>query len=90
MATAAVLTLSVGTAVQNFPEGAIVLSLVSGGDGKLKAFALGVASGAVEPVAAALAYCLRYVTWQCCRWGCHLQRAMTCVVTEELILQAST
>ena len=50
-----VLLLSVGIALQNIPEGAIVsMPLHSGGMGKGKAFILGIASGAVEPVGAGL------------------------------------
>ncbi len=49
------LALSVGIAVQNFPEGAIIsLPLRANGMGRGKAFGLGVLSGAVEPVGAAL------------------------------------
>ena len=55
--TAAGLTaLSVGIALQNIPEGAIIsLPLLTGGTARLKAFACGAASGAVEPAAALLA-----------------------------------
>ena len=47
------LALSFGIAVQNFPEGAIIsLPLYAGGKSKSRAFALGVLSGAVEPLGA--------------------------------------
>lgn len=47
--------LSVGIAIQNFPEGAIVsLPLKSAGMSKPKAFVCGVLSGAVEPIGAVL------------------------------------
>lgn len=50
---AAALTLSLGIALQNFPEGAIIsMPLKSGGFSKSKAFSYGVLSGAVEPIAA--------------------------------------
>ncbi|MDY4443064.1 MAG: ZIP family metal transporter [Butyricicoccus sp.] len=50
-----VLALSVGIAIQNFPEGAIVsMPLQAEGTGKGKAFALGTLSGAVEPISAVL------------------------------------
>lgn len=50
---AAAMALSVGIAIQNFPEGAIVSMPLRGcGVGRTKAFLLGVGSGAVEPVAA--------------------------------------
>ena len=48
-----VLALSLGIAVQNFPEGAIVsMPLRAEGEGKLRAFAGGVLSGVVEPIGA--------------------------------------
>lgn len=52
---AAALALSVGIAIQNFPEGAIV-SMPLRGDGNscVKSFVIGSLSGAVEPVAAAI------------------------------------
>lgn len=53
-ATAA-LALSLGIAIQNFPEGAIIsMPLRANGCGRLKAFLGGSLSGAVEPIAAAL------------------------------------
>ena len=52
---AAALTLSVGIAIQNFPEGAIIsMPLRAEGTGKGRAFAYGVLSGAVEPAGALL------------------------------------
>jgi ZIP family zinc transporter len=45
--------LALGIAIQNFPEGAIVsMPLRAEGMSKAKTFALGVLSGAVEPIAA--------------------------------------
>ncbi len=45
------LALALGIAIQNFPEGAIIsMPLYSEGNNKPKSFALGVLSGAVEPV----------------------------------------
>lgn len=50
---AAALALSVGIAVQNIPEGAVIsLPLYAGGEGKLKAFVIGALSGIVEPLGA--------------------------------------
>ncbi len=47
--------LALGIAIQNFPEGAIIsMPLFAEGKSKPKAFALGVLSGAVEPVFGAL------------------------------------
>lgn len=49
------LGLALGIALQNVPDGAvIVLPLMAGGMGRRRAFATGVLSGAVEPVAALL------------------------------------
>lgn len=46
--------LSLGIAIQNFPEGAIIsMPIYAGGKSKGKAFASGVLSGAVEPIGAA-------------------------------------
>lgn len=53
VAVAGALSLSLGIAIQNIPEGAIVsLPLFTSSDSKIKSFFYGVASGAVEPVAA--------------------------------------
>ena len=49
------LALALGIAIQNFPEGAIIsMPLFAEGKSKPKSFALGVLSGAVEPVFGAL------------------------------------
>ena len=56
---AAAMSLCIGIALQNIPEGAIVgLPLVSAGKSKGKAFLTGVISGAVEPIAAAITIAL--------------------------------
>ncbi len=53
MSMAGALALSIGIAVQNFPEGAIVsMPLHSAGNSRLKSFAIGSLSGIVEPIAA--------------------------------------
>ena len=55
MTLAAVLALAVGVAIQNIPEGAIIsLPLAANGMKKTKAFAVGVLSGAVEPIGAVI------------------------------------
>ena len=85
------LALSIGIALQNFPEGAIIsLPLRSEGVGKGRAFLYGVLSGIVEPLAAlvtlwaagfilpALPYLLSLAAG-----------AMIYVVVEELIPEAS-
>lgn len=49
------LSLTIGIAIQNFPEGAIVsMPLKEEGNSKMKSFLLGTLSGAVEPIAAIL------------------------------------
>ena len=49
------IALSIGIAIQNFPEGAIIsMPLKAEGIGKAKSFVYGVLSGVVEPVAAVL------------------------------------
>ena len=51
----AALALSLGIAIQNFPEGAIIsMPLYAEGKSKSRSFALGVLSGAVEPLFGAL------------------------------------
>ncbi|MCI8539106.1 MAG: ZIP family metal transporter [Oscillospiraceae bacterium] len=85
------LALSIGIALQNFPEGAIIsLPLRAAGVGKGRAFLYGVLSGAAEPIAAlltlwaaglilpALPYLLGFAAG-----------AMIYVVVEELIPEAS-
>jgi len=85
------LALSVGIAIQNFPEGAIIsMPLQAEGVGKRKAFLYGILSGIVEPLAAvltiwaaglilpALPYLLSFAAG-----------AMIYVVVEELIPEAS-
>lgn len=53
LSMAAAMALSFGIAIQNFPEGAIVsMPLKSSTRSRTKAFAYGVASGVVEPIAA--------------------------------------
>lgn len=55
MSMAGAIALSVGIAIQNFPEGAIVsMPLRANGNGKMRSFVIGGLSGIVEPVAAVL------------------------------------
>lgn len=88
---AGALALSIGIAIQNFPEGAIIsMPLRAEGMGKGKAFLHGILSGVVEPIAAmltiwaaglilpALPYLLSFAAG-----------AMIYVVVEELIPEAS-
>ena len=58
ISAAGALALSLGIAIQNFPEGAIIsLPLRAEGAGKGRAFAGGVLSGVVEPIGAPSAPC---------------------------------
>jgi len=88
---AGALTLSLGIAIQNFPEGAIIsMPLRSEGADKCQAFLWGTLSGAVEPIAALLTI-----------WAAHFiipalpyilsfaAGAMVYVVVEELIPEMS-
>ena len=55
MSSAGVLTLAIGLAIQNSPEGAIIsMPLRTTGMSKLRAFVYGALSGIVEPIAAVL------------------------------------
>ena len=85
------LALSIGIAIQNFPEGAIIsMPLRGAGTRRRRAFLYGVLSGAVEPIAAlltiwaaglilpALPYLLSFAAG-----------AMVYVVVEELVPEAS-
>ena len=87
MSAEAALALAIGMAIQNFPESAIVsLPLSAHGAGKWSAFAIGAASGLVEPVAAivtiAAAPLIAPVLPACLAFAAG---AMVYVVIEELI-----
>lgn len=84
---ATALALSVGIALQNFPEGAIVSApLGSGGMGKGKAFLYGTLSGAVEPIAAVFTIFLTSLITPALPYFLSFAAgAMIYVVVEELI-----
>ena len=85
ISAAGALALSLGIAIQNFPEGAIIsLPLRAEGQSRMRAFAGGVLSGIVEPVGAALtvAPALPYLL-------SFAAGAMLYVVVEELIPEMS-
>ena len=88
---AGAVALSVGIAIQNFPEGAIIsLPLRSEGNKRSKSFALGVLSGAVEPVGAILAIALASIVTPILPYMLAFAAgAMIYVVVEELIPEAS-
>lgn len=83
--------LSLGIAIQNFPEGAIIsLPLRAEGNGKVKAFIYGTISGAVEPVAAALTIAASNILSEILPYLLAFAAgAMLYVVVEELIPEAS-
>lgn len=81
------IALSIGIAIQNFPEGAIIsLPMVGSGYSKKKAFLYGTASGAVEPVAAVMTILLTAVVLPLLPYLLSFAAgAMIYVVVEELI-----
>lgn len=83
--------LSVGIAIQNFPEGAIIsLPLKSEGGSRRKAFCYGVASGVVEPIAAGVTILLTgFITPLLPYFLAFAAGAMIYVVVEELLPEAS-
>ncbi len=83
--------LSVGIAIQNFPEGAIIsLPLSSDGESRKKAFTMGTLSGIVEPAAGGITILLaRYIEPVLPYLLAFAAGAMIYVVVEELIPEAS-
>ncbi len=83
--------LSIGIAIQNFPEGAIIsMPLKSQGMKKSKAFYLGVLSGVVEPIGAVLAILAADLIVPALPYFlCFAAGAMIYVVVEELIPEMS-
>ncbi|MBE5893828.1 MAG: ZIP family metal transporter [Lachnospiraceae bacterium] len=84
---AGAITLTIGIAVQNFPEGAIIsLPLRSEGNSKGKSFALGALSGIVEPIGAIIAIALAGIITPVLPYLLAFAAgAMIYVVVEELI-----
>ena len=91
LSAAAALALSLGIAIQNFPEGAIVsMPLRAEGNSRLRSFAIGALSGIVEPAGAVLTILLAaYVTPLLPYLLAFAAGAMVYVVVEELIPEAS-
>lgn len=85
------LALSIGIAMQNFPEGAIIsMPLRAEGVGKGKAFLYGVLSGVVEPLAAVLTiWAAGFILPSLPYLLSFAAGAMVYVVVEELIPEAS-
>ena len=88
---AGALALSIGIAIQNFPEGIIIsFPLRRAGAGRLKAFTAGMLSGIVEPAGAALAILLAsQIAGVLPYLLAFAAGAMIYVVVEELIPEAS-
>ena len=85
------LALSLGIAIQNFPEGAIIsMPLKSAGHSSLKGFMYGTLSGIVEPIAAAITIFLTsFLTPVLPYLLSFAAGAMLYVVVEELLPEAS-
>lgn len=88
---AGAMALSLGIAIQNFPEGAIIsLPLKSEGGSTKKAFLYGVFSGVVEPIAAGITILLTGVITSLLPYLLSFAAgAMIYVVVEELMPEAS-
>lgn len=87
---AGALALSVGIAIQNFPEGAIISMPLKEEVGKAKAFYMGVASGVVEPLAAVITFLLAvYIKPFIPYTLAFAAGAMIYVVVEELIPESA-
>jgi len=88
---AAALSMSIGIAIQNFPEGAVVsLPLRSEGLSRRRAFSLGVLSGIVEPIGAIIVILLaHYITPLVPYLLAFAAGAMLYVVVEELIPESA-
>ena len=83
--------LSIGIAIQNFPEGAIIsMPLKSEGMSKFKSFVYGTLSGVVEPIGALLTICLtKFMVPILPVLLSFAAGAMIYVVVEELIPESS-
>ena len=86
------MALSIGIAIQNFPEGAIVsMPLRAGGMKKSKAFSYGILSGIVEPIGAILTILAAgFITPALPYFLSFAAGAMIYVVVEELIPEMSS
>lgn len=91
ISTAGALALSLGIAIQNVPEGAIIsMPLRAAGNSRLKAFWIGALSGIVEPMGGALVILLAAMVTPLMPSLLALAAgAMLYVVVEELVPEAS-
>lgn len=92
ISAAGAFALSIGIAIQNFPEGAIIsMPLTGNGVSKRKAFSYGVLSGVVEPIGAVLTILLTSLIIPVLPYILSFAAgAMIYVVVEELIPEAQT
>ena len=92
ISVAAALSLSIGIALQNFPEGAIIsMPLKAAGNSKARAFGYGVFSGVVEPVAALITVLFSSVILPVLPYLLSFAAgAMIYVVVEELIPESQS
>lgn len=91
ISSGAAIALSIGIAIQNFPEGAVIsMPLRNEGNGKLKSFGFGTLSGIVEPLAALITIALTEVVSSMLPYLlAFASGAMIYVVVEELIPEAT-
>jgi ZIP family zinc transporter len=89
---ASAMALSIGIAIQNFPEGAIVsMPLKSVGKSRLKAFTMGALSGIVEPIAGIITILLIQIMLPILPFLLAFAAgAMVYVVVEELIPESQS
>lgn len=88
---AAALALSIGIAVQNFPEGAVISMPLVAASGRRKAFLYGFLSGVVEPLGALVTIALTTQLAPALPWILAFAAgAMFYVVVEELIPEAQS
>ena len=92
LSAAGAIALSIGIAIQNIPEGAIIsMPMLAEGNSKKKSFALGALSGIVEPLGAIITLLLAaYVTPVLPYLLAFSAGAMLYVVVEELIPESAT
>lgn len=91
ISAAGAMSLALGIAIQNIPEGAIIsMPMKAAGGSKMKSFVMGTLSGAVEPVGAVLVILLASVMTPILPYLLAFAAgAMIYVVIEELIPEAS-
>lgn len=91
VSVASALALSIGIAIQNFPEGAIIsLPLRAEGNSKRKSFAYGMLSGIVEPIAAGITLLMSSMISTALPYFLSFAAgAMIYVVIEELLPEAT-